>query len=192
MKLAKLIWKPTTLKGEEGDGFAPALLEGKPNKQSWPTRLHKTNRATQTATNTRDEESTGMANITEILDTVIARRRRCEECCDEADVKWGRCNQSQTRQSRHKYHQSITWFVAFTVCRHYFCSQYFVISVVLTIVPWQFIDPSLLLSTQLVQFNIENQFGVVVVVATSYSSHHRGTGIKGTNNKHLPSNLPPL
>ena len=75
-----------------------------------------------------------MTNITEFLETVIARLRQYEKCCDEADVKWGKWNQDKPKQSRPEDYQLITWFVAFIVCYHTFYSQYFIICAVFTIV----------------------------------------------------------
>ena len=120
-----------------------------------------------------------MTKITEFLDTVIARLRRCEKCCNEADVKWGKWNQGKPKQSRHEDHQSITGFVAFTVCCHHFCNQYFIICVVFTVVARQCTTDLLsMVHTQHLAcltssiINGENQFDVVVVVVvTSYPSH---------------------
>ena len=48
------------------------------------------------------------------LDAVSARQKRCKKSFDEANVKRGRWNQDK-KQSRHKDHKSITWFVGFAV-----------------------------------------------------------------------------
>ena len=156
------------------------LLKDKQNKHSWPqVYIRQTDQDRQQLI--PEMRGTGMAKIAEFLDTVIAHPRRWGKCWDEADVKWGRRNQGQTRQTRHEDHQSITWFVVFTVCCHYFCSQYFVISVVFTAVPRQCISLSLLLIIWLAQFNVENQFGVVVVVVINYRSHCGGEILSAMN-----------